>query len=281
MLRTPRLNPRRNPLVGWEDTSGLVPARALEPKMVLVKPGAEQAYALKFAAVKLPIAVAIRPPGWGYDKKHRRVNEHHARDQALAEALDAVLLVVVMHERKVGEKFYQLSGQVRGSSERSSLFTPFQLLHKLGDSLRTDSGSALFSPRLPGGMHWLREPKDPRLAEAGLMFSRLDSAARDRHQYPDGMSDSETSALEARRLSRGVDTAAGRMGVIGADYMSDLFAKWLLTGRVAYSATDPAPQSEEERTFRTMVADYAPKIFNIFLKYLQETAPSVTDVSGL
>jgi hypothetical protein len=251
--------------------------------MVLVKQGAEQAYALKFAAVKLPIAVAIRPPGWGLDKKRNRVNEHDARDRALAEALNAVLLVVVMHERKDGEKFYQQTSQVRGSSQRSSLFTPFQLLHKLGDSLRGDSGSAVFSPRLSEGMHWLREPADPRLAEAGLMLSRLDAAARrwNGQHSPDGLTDSEANVWEARRLSRGVGTAAGRMGVIGSDYMSDLFAKWLLTGAVAYSATDPAPQSEEEQTFRNMVADYAPKIFNIFLKYLQDTVPSVTDVSGL
>jgi hypothetical protein len=79
-------------------------------------------------------------------------------------------------------------------------------------------------------------------------------------------------------LSRGVDTAAGKMGVISTDYLSDLWAKWLLTGKVAYSATNPPPESGQESEFRNMLADYAPKIFEHWVHDLLKSIPRVINI---
>jgi len=68
------------------------------------------------------------------------------------------------------------------------------------------------------------------------------------------------------------------MGVIGNDYLSDLWAKWLLTGRVAYSATEPAPESLEEQTARNLIAKHAPQIFKLWYEYLMQNRPLVINI---
>lgn len=95
----------------------------------------------------------------------------------------------------------------------------------------------------------------------------------------------KAEAAYSGNMSRGVDTAAGRMGVIHNDYLSDLWAKWLLTGRLAYSATNPPPDENlyeddpgAEARVRNMVAEYAPQIFRSWYEYLMENKPMVFDI---
>jgi hypothetical protein len=237
-LRRLRNALRLNPLVGWEDTSGIEPRRAKEPHAMLVKPGARERYAKVYNRVGLPLAVVLRPPGW-----HKRPS-YTADDLSLAKKLRAVLLVFIVDER-LETPFYALPEQRRGSPEREAPYTPFMLLHRLGDSLFESLSASENTPFLSA------------VGDAGYRW-----AMRDR-------SGSYT------RYSRGVDTAAGRMGVLTEDYLSDLWAKWLLTGRVAYSATNPPPESAEEANFRNMVAEYAPQIFRIWYDYLMRSVPSV------
>ena len=130
------------------------------------------------------------------------------------------------------------------STERISPYTPFVLLHRLGDVLMRGGRTA-----------------------ASKMVTELGRESR-RQPY----------MMRLGRLGRGVDTAAGRMGVIDEDYLSDLWAKWLITGRVAYSPTNPPPESAEEANFRNMLAEYAPQIFRIWHDYLDRNRPMVITI---
>ena len=158
--------------------------------------------------------------------------------------------------------------------------TPFVLLHRLGDELQTlyrlnntvrgDNPAAYYA--LKGSM---REVDD--------LIWDIDSAENDwvdelRRQERAGLKQKPGYTDEKDYLSRGVDTAAGRMGVISTDYLSDLWAKWLWTGRVAYSATEPAPESLEEQTARNLIARHAPQIFKLWYEYLMQNRPLVIPI---
>ena len=254
-LRQLRNSLLRNPLVGWEDLSGMSPRQAREPLMVLVKPGAEARYAEVYNRVGLPLAVVLHPAGsypwFGPEPDQQaqadaafehRLAEEVAAEKQTAKRLNAIVLSVTV-EGRLSAPYYATPDQRRGSTERFSPHTPFVLLHRLGDVLMRGGRTA-----------------------ASKMVTELRREARRR-------------ANKKRRridyLSRGVDTAAGRMGVIDEDYLSDLWAKWLITGRVAYSPTNPPPESAEEANFRNMLAEYAPQIFRIWHDYLMQAIPVV------
>jgi hypothetical protein len=260
-LRRLRNALRLNPLVGWEDASGIEPRRAKEPHAVLVKPGAEAKYAEVYNRVGLPLVVALHPDNpppysWEPDREARVAawGQAHTRrdvaDKQMAKRLNAIVLSIEVKGRG-SEPFYATPDQRRGSSDRLSPYTPFVLLHRLGDMVRLNADHPAAS-KMVAELSW--------------------AAGRWRNVLYKGTSSSDTY------LSRGVDTAAGRMGVIDDDYLSDLWAKWLLTGRVAYSATTPPPESAEEANFRNMVAEYAPQIFRIWYDYLDRNRPMVITI---
>ena len=227
--------------------------------MVLVKPGAEAKYAEVYNRVGLPLAVALHPDNpypdfaeepdrkakvdaWGQARTRRIV-----ADEQMAKRLNAIVLSTAVKGRG-SEPFYASPQQQRGSTDRLSPYTPFVLLHRLGDVLMrggTDSTAAKM------------------IAELGRAARRWERNGKRRLLV---------------YLSRGVDTAAGRMGVIDDDYLSDLWAKWLITGRVAYSPTNPPPESEEEANFRNMVAEYAPELFRLWYDYLDRNRPMVITI---
>ena len=239
-LRRLRNALRLNPLVGWADLSGMSPRQAWEPQSVLVKPGAKAKYEEVYTRVGLPLAVALHP-------EESYLPDAYALDEQMAERLNAVVLSVMVQERK-GQPFYTRPDQRRGSPERVSPYSPFVLLHRLGDRMHTKA-----------------------IGDASWMQTEIRDAA---HQWS-WVRDVKSYTEDVVLFSRGVDTAAGRMGVLTDDYLSDVWAKWLLTGRVAYSATEPPPESAEEANFRNMVAKYAPQIFRIWYDYLMRSVPSV------
>ena len=61
-LRRLREAAMMNPLVGWEDLSGLTARQALEPDVPLVAAGAKAKYAEVYTRVGLPLAVVLHPP---------------------------------------------------------------------------------------------------------------------------------------------------------------------------------------------------------------------------
>ena len=233
---------RRNPLVGWEDRSGLTSKQAQEPYALLLQPGAKERYAEVYNRVGLPLAVDLSPEYTYLGLRPRKV-AYQAQEHA--KRVNAIVLSVSVPARE-GSAFYRRHGEARGDMTRTSPYTPFVLLHRLGDALRNIN-----------------------IPECSHLTKALDSA----ESNYDG------------NMSRGVDTAAGRMGVVHNDHLSDLWAKWLLTGRLAYSATNPPPDENlndddpgAEARFRNMVAEYAPQIFRSWYEYLMKKKPMVIDI---
>jgi hypothetical protein len=156
--------------------------------------------------------------------------------------------------------------QRRGSFYRISPYTPFVLLHRFGDEVIDV---------------FLRHREYKRPPVEAWMKELLDStkALRAHSEILDAQEDIRARYVEIETglkvFGRGVDTAAGRMGVIGGDYLSDLFAKYLLTGKLAYDPENPPPQSAEEEIFRRAVAKNAPVLFAEIVKKLKKSVPTV------
>jgi hypothetical protein len=229
---------------------------AIEPRAPLVKAGAREKYAEVYTRVGLPLAVVLQaapPAGLSSAEISDLALSKRAAEEKYAEQLHAIVLTTTINPRKK-EAFYAKPEQKRGSVDRLAPFTPFVLLHRLGDYL-TGTGY-----------------EEPGLSEANRRQIELRNIAY-KWERRAGFN-MDTSPM----ISRGVDTAAGRMGVLSEDYLSDLWAKWLLTGRVAYSPTEPPPESPEEARFRNKVAEYAPQIFRIWYDYLDRNRPMVINV---
>ena len=253
-----RRKSRENPLVGWVDESGRTASDAWEPMVVLVKPGAKEKFAAIYNSVDLPLAVVLRPEGW---------TPGAAPDVELARKLDAILLVLTVIPRGPTPHYAEL-GQERGSFERVTPYTPFVVLHRLGDVL---SRMQNVDSRLDMAISMLAEIDELFAVTVPYVDARGRQRLRPWWYHPTEMPDAVPV------MSRGVDTAAGRMGVL-FDVPADLFAKWLLTGRVAYSATNPPPQSPEEADYRNAVAEYMPQIFRLWSAYLRDNIPAVYNV---
>ena len=218
----------------------------------MLQPGVSAKYEKVYTQVGLPLAVVIsrsetsRERERGYEGWAERERAEAREAEVYARRLNAIVLRVAIPERGA-TPFYARKHERRGSLFRTSPYTPFVVLHRLGDALRNTN--------VPESAH--------------LMLALL----RAEINY-DG------------NMSRGVDTAAGRMGVIGGDYLSDLWAKWLLTGRLAYSATNPPPERDDENEddpeaeakVRNMVAEYAPQIFRSWYDWLMKNKPMVINI---
>ena len=286
LRRLRRLELLGNPLVGWEDLSGTSPAKAEPPFVVLVKSGAEAKYKEVYNRVDLPLAVVLRESRWDGDRgsrllhlpetrpgklpmseQSRRAVKQHKEDAALAQKLNAVLLVVSVPGRDGPQN------EPRGSADRVSPYTPFVLLHRIGDFLRQVSSETTGALRYRLGLNkgMSTTVTAGELAKAGKYLRDIKKKRLLAHGDEDLY---EVIGEDPVLLSKGVDTAAGRMGVL-VDVDSDLFAKWLLTGRFAYNPDSPPSETREEQVYRSTLASNLPRVFHLWHTYLRRSAPSV------
>ena len=157
----------------------------------------------------------------------------------------------------------------RGSIDRLSPFTVFVVLHRLGDRMSAEMQD--FTSDAPKDAQALRLHKELLRAEHELLTSLVAAS---------GEQDDAENIAEKEIYSRGVDTAAGRLGVAGIDYMSDLFAKYLLTGKVAYDPVNPPPIYPGEAKFRQTVARVALPLFQRYVHILNSRIPRVVYDGG-
>jgi hypothetical protein len=255
-----------NPLTGWENTSDMTPAKAEMPFVVMLKPNARDTFLHEYRNTALPIAIALRPTA-----RHAGDTYSHL---ALAKKLNSLLVVVRVRERS---EYSEPVGK-RGEIDRISPYTPFVVLHRVGDQLRNQA--KLRKAVGPGGVSLDNE--------VYALVTELDNAEHLLYARLAGLTPEQYKALhpwdEARKalfrvqweiFSRGVDTAAGRMGVIADDYMSDLFAKYVLTGKVAYDPVNPLPSYAGEAEFRQTVARIAPKLLQGYVRSITRAIPAV------
>ena len=270
-----------NPLTGWEDTSGMTAGTAVQMLVPLVKPGARETFEHGYRNVPVPIALALRPPSWYRnmtwltDEHSRLGRAERDKDVALANKLNSLLIVIPITDRIAAESRFTRAAGKRGSVNRLSPFTMFVVLHRLGDRLKNDQFDRISNVL----------PRDP---EALRLLMELQRAENDLYDSLYAFEDEELRAVtrpvedlaETVIYSRGVDTAAGRLGAAGGDYMSDLFAKYLLTGKVAYDPVNPPPIYPGEAKFRQTVARVALPLFQRYVHILNSRIPRVVYDGG-
>lgn len=138
---------------------------------------------------------------------------------------------------------------------RFASYTSFTCLHRLGDSARR------LHEQTGGSFRYLKEMN--LLAEA--LGGTADWTELDRSRKQD--------FNNAAIFSRGVDTAAGRLGLLidPREAASDLFAKWLLTGKIAYIPACSENEKEVEARIR-----YKAYLEILFPEYIAVLAGATT-----
>jgi hypothetical protein len=214
-IRRAREVARQNPLVGYIKNTNLTSKDVWEPYAPLLLAKAEEKYAKAYGKVVPNIIVYFG-------------NVYSEDLIAMAKKQNAIVLNVGEKLRYSGTfPFYRHASEQRGQPSRVAPFTPFVLLHRLGDKLQTGwHGSPAIHEALEiAGVLW----NDHVILLTGKPPTTPEKIARRAEMLQAG------PLLE--NMIAGVDTAAGRMGVLQdtSQMASDLFAKYLLTGKIAYS----------------------------------------------
>ena len=174
---------------------------------ILFAPGAEGKYREMLRNVPFDVEVVLTT---GYDPtKSYRVE---------AEQRKSVILVLGVPLRSSGEIGPQGEwNSEKWSPTRVAAYTPFMLLHRLFDEANRFGGDALDS---------MTEYYTGAASEAAQMLT----------------AETENEAYR-RVLNSGVDTAAGRHNALGEldQVLADLFAKWCITGKIAFDPHDIHP----------------------------------------
>jgi hypothetical protein len=225
-VRRAREAAKQNPLVGFINDVEFNSREAEEPKAVMLHPKYGERLAHSYAKVIPNIIVYVG------DKKTSEELQH------LAAANDAVVLCVTVRRRHPNaEPFYVQELEKKRSPFRETPWTPFTLLHRLGDEL----GNAAFLKKMQEASD---KARDRFYKESGGELSTPIEQIRGMIVYARKDWDDFEEILY-----KGVNTQAGRLGLLISydQAASDLFAKYLLTGRFDYN---PPP------TDNPIVADF-------------------------
>ena len=203
----------RNPLLEYSQMSKPSIAGMAAHYRTLYRPAAEESYKEAFARVPLNIHVVFG------DYEHLR-SHYELRD--VHRGRSAVFLMVATDIRlRPGAQ-----AEKPGHPDRITSFTPFTLLHRLGDHVRKGAWAETVVQRHED--EYELGDTDPEYS--GIQLSELS-------QYLD---DAYLTQLmkkphlrSADMVSAGVGTAAGRLNALDgvSEMWSDLFAKYLLTQR--------------------------------------------------
>lgn len=244
---------RTNPLVGWKVEAA--PGSVIPAYRVLTRDDSEDRYAQVLTKVDLPLYVFLPAPYKWVDSKA----EAQARKRAKELSLQHKAVVLLVEPLRPESAFLAMDQSV-GSPFRASPFTPFILLHRIYDSVSLER--SLPEPKSDAAGYPLAELK-MYVDDYMRLFA---SAERSRRLSRDA-----NPVASAKWASRGVDTAAGRLGALWrVEVLSDLYAKWCLTGKLAY--TMPEATTEQEATLFSFIAEGAEESFVNLNKYLRVAA---------
>ena len=223
---------RRNPLTGYELHGDTSPARLSPPQRVLIGKNAKAVYTKELEGVPFPLRLVVV------------VLDSSVRGERFREAVSHNLSVAMQEAARTGENVVvsvipEMDPNVpqerepRGSPFRVSPMTPFAVLHRMYDAIIGGSGSSLAEIMGPSARKYsdlYKANKDLEYEAAILASDVLNKTQRYR-------SSRERDILTAKILSVGVNTAAGRMGVLGdaTQVLADLFALRAKTGRWDYN----------------------------------------------
>ena len=233
-----------NPLMGWEHVGEpFAPEEIDRASRPLFSPNAPRVYAEKLKSTILPIYVLIgRPTSEAWEVANREA----ARGNTvlwLQETLSSFLLRIGISADEVNERMANKAGEI----DRVSPMTPFTLLHRMGDTIGV-----------------IRK-KDV------LDICRM----LERWRYWENPISDEGMKADDQMFSTGVNTLAGRKGYFTSprEALSDLWAKYLLTGRIDYDpeAGGPWPDSGFSSPSYGLLArrDYFKKMHQYFPMWLE------------
>lgn len=237
-----------NPLVGWKYVGDpFMPEEIDRVSRPLFSPNAPRVYGEKLKSTILPIFVVIgRPPS----ESHPGTEAIELANQEAARG-NTVLWIkqpVASYLRSLGQSEETIERRlklVRGEPSRLSPITPFTLLHRMGDVLRAEFKN-----------------------EADEICRSFD--------WVTWGADNQTLV---KYFSSGVNTLAGRSGYFSnpLEAMSDLWAKYLLTGRIDYDPSAGGPWHEDGLRARS---DYLAKMQYFFPRWLNRCRGKIISILG-
>ena len=223
---------RRNPLTGYELHGATSPARLSPPLRMLVGKNAKAVYTKELEGVPFPMRLVVVVLDSSVRGERFREAVTHNLSVAMREAALTGDNIVVSVIPEMDPNVPQERDQ-RGSPFRVSPMTPFTVLHRMYDAIIGDSASSMSEILGPNARKYsdlYDANKNLELQAGTLANDVLNKTQRYR-------SSRERDILTAKILSVGVNTAAGRMGVLGdpTQVLADLFALRAKTGRWDYN----------------------------------------------
>lgn len=250
-------------LEGWEKI-GPMPSGASLHRVSrgLYSPRAPEVYGKALESARLPIYVLLAdlplvpPPDFrGYGSAQPIKDELDRRANELAAQGHAVLVMTRPIEKELGGILHR----ERGDRFRVNSMTPFVILHRMFDRMKRLSWSR---PRIDDCLRNFREWKD------GFYFFR---------DVP--LTGPKSEAEMMAMGSTGVNTWAGRNGLLVPDEsISDLWAKYVLTGRIDYdkdATKDGVPWGPVEQSLRD---DFSQCLHKIFPEFLEESKGKIYEL---
>lgn len=236
-----RYRPRPNPLTGFDRlqraAETLTPGRVFAAYRPLFLPDAGAIYDKELAIVPFPLRiVVVASPNFLNPDGTVRARERERFVQGLVDQAEEYVLgsgeniaLMFISDVRPGA----VAQPSRGSPLRTSPFTPFTILHRMWDVTRTGNGPS-YGDLVP------REVRPVPVGDLGREETNLNTLTWNLagRIYKDtrGAERSDSDLIQAQLFSAGVDTAAGRMGVLGDanQVLADLFALRSKTGRWGY-----------------------------------------------
>lgn len=261
---------RFNPLVHFEritpSSSPMSASTVWPPYRLLLQDHAEDRFREIYNAVDLRIAVFVIDPRVGRGDASENAEMAEATKKAEQTLRTKRAIGLFVKPDMYGENAFIYAPDRKGTPSKVSPMTPFVLLHRMFDMCFVSIKHSM-------------EPftaKPARVIDQTATLNKLRRYAWKLNECAQALSDEMRSARRAAEAaSAGVDTAAGRAGVLSpTDVASDLFAKWCLTGRVAY-APPASVATPTEKRYQTSVVQLTQQ-FPLIRDYLA----SLADLSG-
>lgn len=209
---------KSNPLVGFHAPESVSWREVQRYQVPLFAPNAQERYRVALERLPFNLVIVLREARQLYGDETEPKEEREYIDRLMEEGQRKGILFVVedIYRKREDDADWEAP---KWSPARMSPMTPFTILHRLFDEMM-ELGVARDSERL-----------------LQMLGGKETFALAERVGYGD------TKSVVRRLVNSGVDTAAGRNeGLTDSDQvLADLFAKWCITGKIAFDPTKLPP----------------------------------------
>ena len=209
---------KSNPLVEFLRPEGVSWREVQRHQVPLFAPNAQERYRVALERLPFNLVIVLREtkPLYGDETESKEDMEYIDRLMEEGQRKGTLFVVEDILRRREDDADFEFP---KWTPARMSPMTPFTILHRLFDEMM-ELGVARDSARL-----------------LQMLGGKETFALAERVGYGD------TKSVVRRLVNSGVDTAAGRNeGLTDSDQvLADLFAKWCITGRIAFDPTKLPP----------------------------------------